>query len=251
MLEVGPSPGLAVAAPAARPASHSTTPPSGGNPIHGLLGWEEAEILALFDEWADIDRSHRKLAHRGSYEGRVWVSPSTVDRVLARQRPASCKDEPRPPRSVEDTVAGLVRVAPEPAVVLGRLPVRTLRGLQVRVRHRRSGVPQVDRQSSHPRTEPDVGAGAVPQSPRRRRACSPTNSEPASPIPTTPIPDDDDSIPMLLGDLRQRHRDARRRDPQVHGADARSPNTSADPRHRPTRPGSRRCGATSSASTRT
>jgi transposase InsO family protein len=58
--------------------------PSGGNPVHGLLDWEEAEILAVFEEWADTDRSHRKLAHRCSYEQRVWVSPSTVDRVLAR-----------------------------------------------------------------------------------------------------------------------------------------------------------------------
>lgn len=56
----------------------------GGNPIHGLLEWEEAEIVAVYEEFADIDRSHRKLAHRGSYENRVWVSPSTVDRVLAR-----------------------------------------------------------------------------------------------------------------------------------------------------------------------
>lgn len=56
----------------------------GGNPIHGLLDWEEAEILAVFEQWGDIDMSHRKLAHRGSYEHRVWVSPSTVDRVLAR-----------------------------------------------------------------------------------------------------------------------------------------------------------------------
>jgi len=49
----------------------------GGNPTHGLLEWEITEILALFDEFADIDFSHRKLAHRGSYENRVWVSPST------------------------------------------------------------------------------------------------------------------------------------------------------------------------------
>jgi len=58
--------------------------PPGGNPIHGLLAWEEKAILDLFDEWAPVDLSHRKLAHRGSYIGRVWVSPSTVDRVLAR-----------------------------------------------------------------------------------------------------------------------------------------------------------------------
>ncbi len=56
----------------------------GGHPVHGLLAWEEAEILALFDEWGPVDLSHRKLAHRGSYTERVWVSPSTVDRVLCR-----------------------------------------------------------------------------------------------------------------------------------------------------------------------
>jgi transposase InsO family protein len=71
---------------------------SGGNPVHGLLEWEEAEIVAVFEEWADVDRSHRKLAHRGSYEARVWVSPSTVDRVLARHGLVLQGSE-RPPRS--------------------------------------------------------------------------------------------------------------------------------------------------------
>ncbi len=70
----------------------------GGNPIHGLLAWEEAEILALFEQWSDVDRSHRKLAHRGSYEQRVWVSPSTVDRVLARHG-LVLQGDPRPARS--------------------------------------------------------------------------------------------------------------------------------------------------------
>jgi transposase InsO family protein len=50
--------------------------------VHGLLAEEVSEILALFDEWGEVDRSHRKLAHRGSYLGRVWVSPSSVRRVL-------------------------------------------------------------------------------------------------------------------------------------------------------------------------
>lgn len=57
--------------------------PTGGHPVHGLLAAEHEQIVALFDEWGHIDRSHRKLAHRGSYLGRVWVSPSTVIRVLA------------------------------------------------------------------------------------------------------------------------------------------------------------------------
>ncbi|WP_423917387.1 integrase [Candidatus Poriferisodalis sp.] len=72
----------------------------GGNPIHGLLEWEQAEIVTLFDDWGDIDRSHRKLAHRGSYEQRVWVSPSTVDRVLSRHGLA-LQGDPRPARSAK------------------------------------------------------------------------------------------------------------------------------------------------------
>ena len=40
-------------------------------------------ILALHAEWGETDGSHRKLAHRGSYLRRVWVSPATVYRVLA------------------------------------------------------------------------------------------------------------------------------------------------------------------------
>jgi transposase InsO family protein len=53
-----------------------------GRALHGLLGGEVAAILALAEEWGEIDGSHRKLAHRGSYQGIVWVSPSTVLRVL-------------------------------------------------------------------------------------------------------------------------------------------------------------------------
>ncbi len=55
----------------------------GGNPVHGLLDWEVEAILVLAEVWGDIDRSHRKLAHRGSYTNQVWVAPSTVRRVLA------------------------------------------------------------------------------------------------------------------------------------------------------------------------
>jgi hypothetical protein len=57
----------------------------GGNPSHGLLDDEVAQIVALFHDWGETDRSHRKLAHRGSYLNLVWVSPSAVRRVLAGQ----------------------------------------------------------------------------------------------------------------------------------------------------------------------
>jgi len=70
----------------------------GGNPIHALLAWEEEAIVALFNEWGPTDLSHRKLAHRGSYIGVVWVSPSTVDRVLARHG-LSLNNERRPGHS--------------------------------------------------------------------------------------------------------------------------------------------------------
>jgi putative transposase len=78
--------------------------PGGGNPIHAILDWEEQAIIDLFDQWGPVDLSHRRLAHRGSYLGRVWVSPSTVDRVLARhglclrgaKRPARSEKKPWP-----------------------------------------------------------------------------------------------------------------------------------------------------------
>jgi transposase InsO family protein len=56
---------------------------SGGHPVHGLMPAEIDAILAIAEEWGPVDRSHRKLAHRGSYQELVWVSPSTFRRVLA------------------------------------------------------------------------------------------------------------------------------------------------------------------------
>ena len=55
---------------------------AGGTAVHALRPEEIAAILALADEWGEIDGSHRKLAHRGSYLGRVWVSEASVLRVL-------------------------------------------------------------------------------------------------------------------------------------------------------------------------
>ncbi|MDN5934451.1 MAG: integrase core domain-containing protein [Pseudonocardia sp.] len=76
----------------------------GGGPLHGLLAGEVEAILAVFEQWAEVDRSHRKLAHRGSYLGRFWCSPSTVRRVLLlgdkhfrpRPRPGASSKSPFP-----------------------------------------------------------------------------------------------------------------------------------------------------------
>ena len=74
----------------------------GGGPVHGILEEEREAILALFEQWGEVDRSHRRLAHRGSYLGLFWVSPSTVRRVLVladrhfRPLPRPPKGERRP-----------------------------------------------------------------------------------------------------------------------------------------------------------
>ncbi len=82
-----------------RRAGRLADAPPGGAPVHGLLPEEITEIMAVFEEWSETDRSHRKLAHRGSYLGRFWASPSSVRRVLVAQD-KHFRPLPRPGRSV-------------------------------------------------------------------------------------------------------------------------------------------------------
>lgn len=79
--------------------------------MHGLLADEVAAIVALFHEWGEVDRSHRKLAHRGSYLSRVWVSPSSVRRVLAAQG-LRLRPPPGPGRSVRKPFPDWVEYRP-------------------------------------------------------------------------------------------------------------------------------------------
>jgi transposase InsO family protein len=83
----------------------------GGSPMHGLLAEEAEQILALFDEWGETDRSHRKLAHRGSYLHRVWVSPSSVRRVLFLAD-KHFRPQPRPGKSVRKPFPDWVTYTP-------------------------------------------------------------------------------------------------------------------------------------------
>ena len=69
----------------------------GGHPLHGLLDWERAAIVELFETWGGVDRSHRKLAHRGSRVDLVHVSESTVRRVLAAEGLTLPGNPPREP----------------------------------------------------------------------------------------------------------------------------------------------------------
>lgn len=56
--------------------------PVAGEVLHALLDWERDAIIEVAKAWEQVDLSHRKLAHRGSYLDRVFVAESTVLRVL-------------------------------------------------------------------------------------------------------------------------------------------------------------------------
>ena len=43
----------------------------GGNPVHGLTPEEEDEIIAVFDVWSEVDRSHPKTGLSGVVAGPV------------------------------------------------------------------------------------------------------------------------------------------------------------------------------------
>jgi len=68
----------------------------GGSPVHRILDWEEQAILELIETWGPVDRSHRKLAHRGSYIAKVFVAPSTLLRVAVKHRVVLPGERPRP-----------------------------------------------------------------------------------------------------------------------------------------------------------
>ncbi len=90
--------------------------PPGGHPRHGLLAWERAAIVELFEAWGETDRSHRKLAHRGSRIGLVHVSESTVHRVLAGE--GLVLEGPPPRAGPARAVAGLAGMEAQPGLGL-------------------------------------------------------------------------------------------------------------------------------------
>jgi len=70
-----------------------------GAAVHGLVPAEIEAILAIAETWGPVDVSHRKLAHRGSYQGIVWVSPSTFRRVPAAHDLVLPERPPQPRRA--------------------------------------------------------------------------------------------------------------------------------------------------------
>lgn len=77
-------------------------PPGPEEASHALLAAEREAILGIAENWADIDRSHRKLAHRGSRLQAFYASESTVLRVLREaglRLPGPAAREPVEPRA--------------------------------------------------------------------------------------------------------------------------------------------------------
>jgi putative transposase len=70
----------------------------GGAPVHGLLPVEREAIVWLHEHWGGVDKSHRKLAHRGSRLDLVHVSESTVWRVLKAENLLLPGRSPREPQ---------------------------------------------------------------------------------------------------------------------------------------------------------
>jgi transposase InsO family protein len=73
--------------------------PVPGEAVHALLDWERDAVIEVAKQWEQVDLSHRKLAHRGSYLGRVFVAESTVLRVLTAAGMRLPGLPPRPPRA--------------------------------------------------------------------------------------------------------------------------------------------------------
>ena len=69
-----------------------------GDAVHRLLACEEQAILDLIEQWGPVDRSQRKLAHRGSYTDTVFVSPSTLLRVAVKHQVRLAGEPYRPRR---------------------------------------------------------------------------------------------------------------------------------------------------------
>lgn len=76
----------------------ATPGPLPGEAMHALLDWERETVIDIATTWGQVDLSHRKLAHRGSYLGKVFVAESTVLRVLTAAGMHLPAPPPRPPR---------------------------------------------------------------------------------------------------------------------------------------------------------
>ena len=165
-------------------------------PLHALLDWERAAIVKLAEEWGEIDRSHRKLAHRGSRLELVYVCESTVLRVLVAEgvhlpeRPARERREKRPLPQWAELVPGVIWIYDFThfAACPAGAPSRSSTWC------RASGCPPSSRPRSPPRRSRWRSPG--PWSKTARSTCSIRRCSTSS--PTGSCPDTRRAVPVLL-----------------------------------------------------
>ncbi len=71
--------------------------PAGGHPVHGLLDWEQTEILKLFNEWGETDRSR---AQAGA--SRLVSGPGVGIPVLSQTCSGCSRARATPPEAAGD-----------------------------------------------------------------------------------------------------------------------------------------------------
>ena len=141
----GPGHGLAAAPRGGGDAGLVDQAPGGGA-IHGLLEAEREAIIELFEAWGDIDRSHRKLAHRGSRLG--WCTSASPRSVVFLQVTGSPARDTGTGAGGEEAVAGLAGVEDPADLGLRLHPLHP--GEAVRGRGPRHGLAQVDHHPGQP-----------------------------------------------------------------------------------------------------
>ncbi len=184
----------------------------GGSPMHGVLPDEVERILALFEQWGETDRSHRKLAHRGSYLGLVWVSPSTVRRVLLLAD-KHFRPLPKPGRSVRKPFPEWAEYKPNSLWIFDTTHF-TRAGMAVLIvedlvsRKWLSTVVSAEETS----TQVEVGFTRALDAEGLLERVDARHGDGRVDVSV-----DDERRPIPVGDLRQRPADDLRLDPRVHG----------------------------------
>ena len=140
-------------------------------------------ILAMFDECGETDRSHRKLAQRGSYLGRAWVSASTVRRVFVPGGDKHFWPLPKPGRSAKRPLPAWAEAA-YGAVVVGQVGLIT--ALNEQIAQLQEVVVAAERFGRHPCAEiylSQPGLGRGPRCPGARRVRRRPEAIPRRPRP--------------------------------------------------------------------
>ena len=220
--------------------------PPGGNPIHGILAWEEQAVLELFEQWArSICRTASSPTAARTWNGcgsrrRRWIAswPATACRLAG---------EPRPAKSVKKPWPEWVTWSPNQLWCWDMSQFERCRA----ARYAYAIVDIVSRKwiTSLLTAEPTSVTVKVlfTQALQAEAILDDLDERLAHPV----IVDfDDETLPVLLAVSDNGTEMTSTR----HGRSSprcRSPNTSAAPARRPTRRGSSRCGATSNTSGRT